>query len=102
MPREGGSKEPSHRWNWGFQMRTPAGDVMKTRSEEVAIALTRLKSPRTVRSSGRQSRVNDCANVGDDNVAASDSARRDRIGRIYTGRSAADARSTQSAAGTAR
>jgi hypothetical protein len=32
---------------------------MYTRSAEVAIAETRLKSPMTVRSSGRQSRVDD-------------------------------------------
>jgi hypothetical protein len=35
--------------------------VTKTRSSDVAIEVIRLKSPMTVRSSGRQSRLPDCA-----------------------------------------
>src|ERR1044071_6996885 len=42
-------------------MMTALVDVVYTRSMEVAIDVIRLKSPMTVRSSGRQSRLRDCA-----------------------------------------
>ena len=43
----------------GVIPKIPLVEIMYTRSAEAAIALIRLKSPMTVRSSGRQSRLND-------------------------------------------
>ncbi len=56
-----GSKGPAQVWSCGCQSTTEVGDVTYTRSIELATEVMRLKSPITVRSSGRQSRLGDCA-----------------------------------------
>src|SRR5688572_2511960 len=60
------------------------GDVTYTRSIELAMDVIRLKSPITVRSSGRQSRLGDCATAVA--VAANEINRapRVRIRGMYT------------------
>ena len=82
--RFGGSKGPDHARKWGCQTTRAVGEVTYTRSRELAIAVIRLKSPITVRSSGRQSRLGDCATAV--TVAAADinTAPRVRIRGMYT------------------
>ncbi len=73
----GGSYGPSHCWNWGCQIRTAGGRGEYTRSRAAAIEVMQVKSPMTVRSAGRQSRL--CAGATTGTPAANDaSAKRER------------------------
>src|SRR5688572_27765653 len=82
--RSGGSKGPDHVWNWGCRITIEVGEVTYTRSIELAIDVMLLKSPITVRSSGRQSRLGDCASAVAVAADEINRAPRVRIRGMYT------------------
>ncbi len=95
--RSGGSNGPLQVRNCGCQITTDDGDTTNTRSMELAIAAIRLKSPMTVRSSGRQSRLGDWAAAVPASAAEARSARIVCIGLMYRARGRAARAATRPA-----